>query len=45
MYSQFKDWYVNRHDYARGWKDATGGKVMGCFCSYAPEEILVAANW
>jgi len=45
MFSQFKDWYVNRHDYARDWKERTGGKVMGCFCSYAPEEILVAAGW
>nr|MBC8465867.1 2-hydroxyacyl-CoA dehydratase [bacterium] len=45
MFSQFKDWYDNRHDYARAWKEKTGGKVMGCFCSYAPEEILVAANW
>ena len=45
MVSQFKDWYDNRHDYAKGWKERTSGKVMGCFCSYAPEEILVAANW
>lgn len=45
MFSQFKDWYENRHVYARDWKERTGGKVMGCFCSYAPEEILVAANW
>ncbi len=45
MFSQFKHWYENRHDYARGWMERTGGKVMGCFCSYAPEEILVAANW
>ncbi len=45
MFSQFKDWYENRHDYARAWKERTGGKVMGCFCSYAPEEILVAAGW
>ncbi len=45
MFSQFKKWYEDRHDYAREWKERTGGKVMGCFCSYAPEEILVAANW
>ncbi len=45
MFSQFKTWYEDRHDYARKWKERTGGKVMGCFCSYAPEEILVAANW
>lgn len=45
MFSQFKEWYEKRHDYARAWKDRTGGKVMGCFCSYAPEEIMVAAHW
>lgn len=45
MFSQFKTWYEDRHDYARDWQSRTGGKVMGCFCSYAPEEILVAANW
>ncbi len=45
MFSQFKKWYEDRHDYARDWMERTGGKVMGCFCSYAPEEIMVAANW
>jgi len=45
VFSQFKSWYEERHAYAKGWKARTGGKVMGCFCSYAPEEILVAANW
>ena len=44
MFEQFKDWYDNRHDYARNWKERTGGKVMGCFCSYVPEEILVAGG-
>lgn len=45
MFSKFKHWYENRHDYARDWKERAGGKVMGCFCSYVPEEILVAAGW
>lgn len=45
MFEQFKRWYEERHSYARAWKERTGGKVMGCFCSYAPEEILVAAGW
>lgn len=44
MFEQFKNWYEKRHDYARNWKEKTGGKVMGCFCSYVPEEILIAAN-
>ncbi len=44
MFSQFKKWYDERHQYARAWKEKTGGKVFGCFCSYVPEEILVAAD-
>jgi len=44
MFSQFEKWYKDRHEYAKGWKQRTGGKVFGCFCSYVPEEILVAAN-
>lgn len=44
MFSQFETWYRDRHDYARRWKERTGGKVFGCFCSYVPEEILVAAD-
>jgi benzoyl-CoA reductase subunit C len=44
MFSQFQKWYQDRHSYAKDWKQRTGGKVIGCFCSYVPEEILVAAN-
>ena len=44
MFSQFKEWYDERHEYARSWKEQTGGKVIGCFCSYVPEEILVAGG-
>ena len=44
MFDQFKDWYENRHEYAKKWKERTGGKVMGYFCTYVPEEILYAAN-
>ncbi|MFX0058430.1 MAG: benzoyl-CoA reductase, bzd-type, subunit N [Candidatus Hodarchaeota archaeon] len=44
MFDQFKDWYENRHDYAKKWKERTGGKVIGTFCTYVPEEILYAAN-
>ena len=42
MIEKFKEWYENRHDYARDWKARTGGKIVGCFCTYAPEEILYA---
>ncbi|MFX0053062.1 MAG: benzoyl-CoA reductase, bzd-type, subunit N [Candidatus Hermodarchaeota archaeon] len=44
LFDQFIDWYKNRHDYAKAWKERTGGKVMGYFCTYVPEEILYAAN-
>jgi benzoyl-CoA reductase subunit C len=44
MIDTYKSWYENRHDYARTWKDRTGGKVLGYFCTYVPEEILYAAR-
>jgi benzoyl-CoA reductase subunit C len=44
MIEQFKQWYGNRHSYAKQWKERTGGKVIGTFCTYVPEEILLAAN-
>jgi len=44
MVQQFIDWQANRHDYAKAWKDKNGGKVMGYFCTYVPEEILYAAG-
>lgn len=44
MFEQFKDWYENRHNYAKEWKKRTGGKVIGTFCTYVPEEILYAAD-
>ncbi|MFX1410302.1 MAG: benzoyl-CoA reductase, bzd-type, subunit N [Promethearchaeota archaeon] len=44
VFEQFKDWYENRHEYAKKWKERTGGKVIGYFCTYVPEEILYAAD-
>ncbi|MFX0147568.1 MAG: benzoyl-CoA reductase, bzd-type, subunit N [Candidatus Hodarchaeota archaeon] len=44
MFDQFKEWYENRHDYAKKWKERTGGKILGYFCTYVPEEILYAAD-
>ncbi|MBU1023887.1 benzoyl-CoA reductase, bzd-type, subunit N [bacterium] len=44
MFDKFKDWKDNRHDYAKAWRERTGGKVLGYFCTYVPEEILHAAN-
>jgi benzoyl-CoA reductase subunit C len=44
MFDQFVEWERNRHDYARAWKERTGGKVLGYFCTYVPEEIPYAAG-
>ncbi|MFW9916514.1 MAG: benzoyl-CoA reductase, bzd-type, subunit N [Candidatus Thorarchaeota archaeon] len=44
MIQKFKDWRNNRHDYAKEWQQKTGGKVLGYFCTYVPEEILYAAG-
>ncbi len=41
---QFREWFDNRHEYARKWKQKTGGKVVGYYCTYVPEEILYAAG-
>jgi len=43
-FETFRGWRVNRHRYAREWKERTGGKVVGYFCTYAPEELMVAAG-
>lgn len=32
------------YDYARAWKERTGGRVFGYFCAYFPEELLHAAG-
>jgi len=44
LFRKFRDWEQNRHEYAREWKKRTGGKVMGFFCTYAPEELMHAAG-
>lgn len=32
------------YEYAREWQRTSGGKVLGYFCSYAPEEVIYAAG-
>ncbi|MBN1578062.1 MAG: 2-hydroxyacyl-CoA dehydratase [Chitinispirillaceae bacterium] len=44
MIEMYKEWYDARHEYAKEWKKKTGGKVLGYFCTYVPEEILYAAG-
>lgn len=38
MMDQFKQWYEDRHDYAKAWKDKIGGKVLGDFCTSVFDE-------
>jgi len=40
----FQQRYEKRHEYAKEWKSRTGGKVVGYFCTYVPEEILYAGG-
>jgi benzoyl-CoA reductase subunit C len=44
MLEEFDYIYSNRLDYAQSWKNKTGNKVLGYFCTYVPEEILYAAD-
>jgi benzoyl-CoA reductase subunit C len=43
-FETFRNWRVNRADYAKEWKKRTGGKIIGYFCTYAPEELMYAAG-
>ena len=44
IFTKFKDWIDNRHEYAKAWKERTGNRIIGYFCTYVPEEMLYAAN-
>jgi benzoyl-CoA reductase subunit C len=44
MMEKFREWYDDRLTYAKKWKEATGGKVVGYLCTYVPEEIFYAAR-
>src|SRR3989304_2364771 len=41
---KIRDVIQKRHEYAREWKSSRGGKVIGYFCNYVPEEIIHAAG-
>ena len=41
---KFKQMVKGRHDYARAWKQRTGGKVLGFCENYMPEEVAYAAG-
>ncbi len=40
----FSEIVRNPGTYAAEWKQRTGGKIVGHFCSYTPEEIITAAG-
>ena len=40
----FKKMVADRHEYAAAWKARTGGKVLGYFETYFPEEVAYAAG-
>ena len=41
---RFREIFDKRHDYAREWKARTGGRGLGYFCTYLPEELAYAAG-
>ncbi|MFC2010018.1 2-hydroxyacyl-CoA dehydratase [Chloroflexota bacterium] len=41
---RFQKLLEDPHKYAKEWKEKTGGKVMGYFCHYFPEEVAYAAG-
>ncbi|MBN2563391.1 MAG: benzoyl-CoA reductase, bzd-type, subunit N [Phycisphaerae bacterium] len=43
-FETFRNWRVNRAQYAKQWKQRTGGRIIGYFCTYAPEELMYAAG-
>ncbi len=43
-FETFRNWRVNRAEYAKAWKERTGRKIIGYFCTYAPEELIYAAG-
>jgi benzoyl-CoA reductase subunit C len=43
-FETFRNWRLQRAEYARQWKQRTGGKIIGYFCTYAPEELIYAAG-
>ena len=43
-FEAFRNWRIGRAQYATEWKKRTGGKIVGYFCTYVPEELLYAAG-
>jgi benzoyl-CoA reductase subunit C len=43
--SEFKETAAHSLEYLRQWKSRTGGKILGCFCTNTPEELIHAAGF
>ncbi len=43
-FAVFRNWRIHRAEYAKQWKQRTGRKIVGYFCTYAPEELMYAAG-
>lgn len=41
---RFRDVSADPETYVRDWKATRGGRVVGTLCSYAPEELILAAG-
>jgi len=39
---RYREVIAGRHRYAQEWQARTGGKVVGYFCTYVPEELIYA---
>jgi bzd-type benzoyl-CoA reductase N subunit len=44
LFQTFRRISQDPHDYAVQWKQNNGAKVIGHFCSYTPQELIVAAG-
>jgi benzoyl-CoA reductase subunit C len=44
MMNTFQEIFNDRHAYAEDWKTRTGGKVLGYYDTYFPEEVAYAAG-
>ena len=44
MIEKFQEWHENRHNYQKKYKEITGKKIVGYFCTYSPEELYYAAD-
>lgn len=43
-FAKFRHWRLQRAEYAQQWKQRTRGRIIGYFCTYAPEELMYAAG-